>query len=143
MPSAAGAPGRDAFRVAAQDGLDARDELARIERLRQVVVGAHLETDDAVDVLAFCRQHHDGDVFTGGAQAAADREPVLAGQHEVEHDEMRRVALELLVELARVGERCDLESLLGKISGQEVAQANVVVDDEYLGRGRFGRHGRE
>ena len=84
-----------------------------------------------------------GTLSPARAQAAADREPVLAGQHEVEHDEMRRVALELLVELARVGERCDLESLLGKIAGQEVAQANVVVDDEYLGRGRFGRHGRE
>jgi hypothetical protein len=28
------------------------DQLARVERLREVVVGAHLEADDAVDVLA-------------------------------------------------------------------------------------------
>ena len=38
----------------------------------------------------------------------------------------------LLVEVARVGERRDLESLLAQIAGQQVAQAHVVVDDEDL-----------
>src|SRR6185295_18371177 len=38
-------------RRAAEDRLDARDELARVERLREVVVGADLEPDDLVDVL--------------------------------------------------------------------------------------------
>ena len=132
---------REAFGVPAQHGLDAGDELARIERLRQVVVGAHLETDDAVDVLALGGQHDDGHAVAGGAQAAADREPVLAGQHEVEHDQMRRIALELPVEIARVGQGGDLEALLGQIAGQEIAQAHVVVDDQDLRRGRFGGHG--
>ena len=63
-------------------------------------------------------------------------EPVLAGQHEVEHDQVRRIALQLLVEVARVGERRDLESLLAQIAGQQVAQAHVVVDDEDLRAGR-------
>ena len=48
---------------------------------------------------------------------------------------MRRIALQLLVELARIGERRHLESLLGQIAGQQVAQAHVVVDDEDLGGG--------
>ena len=38
-------------RRAAQDRAHARDELARVERLRHVVVGADLEADDLVDVL--------------------------------------------------------------------------------------------
>ena len=69
----------------------------------QVVVGAHLEADDAIDVLALRRQHHDRHAFSRGAQAAAHGEPVLARQHEIEHDEVRWIALQLLVEVARVG----------------------------------------
>ena len=44
-------------RGAAQDRAHARDELARVERLRHVVVGADLEPDDLVDVLVARRQH--------------------------------------------------------------------------------------
>src|SRR3954471_7527215 len=42
---------------AAQDRAHARDELARVEGLRHVVVGAHLEPDDLVDVLVARREH--------------------------------------------------------------------------------------
>ena len=49
-------------RRAAQHALDARHQLARIERLRHVVVGAHLEADDAVDDGRRRRQHHDRDL---------------------------------------------------------------------------------
>ena len=36
-----------------------KQELAHAERLHHVVVGAELEADDAVDLLALRRQHHD------------------------------------------------------------------------------------
>ena len=52
---------------------------------------------------------------------------------------MRRVALELPVEIARVGKRGDLEALLGQVARQEVAQAHVVVDDEDLRCGEVWR----
>ena len=120
-------------RVPAQHRMDARDQLARIERLAEVVVGAHLEADDPVDVLALRRQHDDRDVFAGAAQPPADREPVLAGQHQVEHDEARRVALQPLVELARVGNRAHLEALAREVAVEEVAQPDVVVDDQDAG----------
>jgi hypothetical protein len=44
-----------------------------------------------------------GHRFAGRAQAAAHGEPVLAGQHEVEDHEARRIALQLAVEVARIG----------------------------------------
>src|SRR5262245_27814156 len=44
-------------RGAAQDRLHALDELARVEGLRELVVGADLEPDDLVDVLVARRQH--------------------------------------------------------------------------------------
>src|SRR5205823_6776539 len=44
---------------AAQDRLDPSEELAWIEGLRQAVIRAELEPDDAVDVLAARGQHDD------------------------------------------------------------------------------------
>ena len=129
-----------AFAVAPQHRVDPGNQFARIERLRQVVVGAHFQTDDAIDVLALGRQHDDRHRFAGAAQPPAHGESILAGQHEVEHDEVGRVALELAVEVARVGERGDLESLFAQIAGQQVAQADVVVDDENLRGARLGSH---
>src|ERR1700681_3501168 len=41
----------------AQYGLDARSQLARVERLRQIVVGAELQSDDSIHVLSARRQH--------------------------------------------------------------------------------------
>src|SRR5882724_2860099 len=73
---------------AAQDGADAGHQLARVEWLWQIVVRAHLEAHDAVDVLALGGQHQDRHA-RAGAQAAADRKPVLTRQHDVEHDEIR------------------------------------------------------
>ena len=77
-------------RGAAQNALDPGDELARIERLRQVVVGADLETDDLVHVLVASGQHQDRDVGAL-AHAAADLEAVHVGQVEVEDDQRRRL----------------------------------------------------
>jgi hypothetical protein len=48
---------------------------------------------------------------------------------------VRRIPLQLLVELAGVGKRLHLKALFSKIAGEQVAQAHVVVDDEDLGGG--------
>ena len=77
-------------RRAAEDALHARHELARVERLRQVVVGADLEPDDLVDVLVAGGQHQDRHVGAL-AHAAADLQPVHVGQVEVEDDQRRRL----------------------------------------------------
>ena len=79
-------------RRAAEDRLHAGDELARVERLRQVVVGADLEPDDLVDVLVASRQHQDRNIGRM-AQPPADLDPVDVRQHQVENDERRRLGL--------------------------------------------------
>jgi hypothetical protein len=138
VPSAAGA-GRQVFGMPAQHRVNARDEFARVERLRQVIVRAHLQSDDAVDILTLRRQHDHRHRFSGPSQPPADREPVLARQHQVEHQQMRRIALQLLVELPCVGERLHLESVLGQVADEELAQARVVVDHQDLWNGLFHR----
>ena len=71
---------------APKDRFHARDELTRIERLGQIVVGAHLEPDDLVDVLVAGGEHEDQDVGRL-PDPAAHLDPVDIGEHEVEHDQ--------------------------------------------------------
>jgi hypothetical protein len=70
-------------RAPAQHGLHAGHELARLEGLGHVVVGAQLQPDHAVHHLAAGGEHDQGDV-AGAADGAAQLEAVHLGQHDVE-----------------------------------------------------------
>ena len=70
-----------------------------IERLRDVVVGADLEADDAVDDAVRGRHHDDAHVVAL-AQVARQREPVLAREPDVEQHDVRQVALDRLAHVA-------------------------------------------
>jgi len=63
-PDGPGLEGRrliGAGRVAAQHRLDAQHDFTRAEGLGDVIVGAELEADDAVDLLALRGEHDQGD----------------------------------------------------------------------------------
>ena len=136
--------GRRGRRTPPQHRLDARHELARIERLREVVVGADFEPDDAVDVVAFRGQHDDRHVFVAAAQPPADRQTVLARQHEVEDHEIVALARELPVHLGRIRHGAHAVTLLAEVAIEQIAQPRVVVDDEDFCLGfRHGRHPSE
>jgi len=123
----------EAFGVASKHRVDARDQLARIERFRQVIICSHLEPNDPVHVLAFGGEHDDRHRFSGPAQASADPQAVFARKHEVEDEQVRRVTLKPLVELACVGEGLDLEALLREITDEQIAQTRIVIDHQNLG----------
>ena len=72
---------------APQDRAHAREQLAGVEGLRHVIVGADVEAGDAVRVLAARREHDDGDVVSS-ADAAAHLEAVDARKHDVEEDDV-------------------------------------------------------
>ena len=72
--------------------MDAGQQFSRIERLAQIVIGADLQANDAVHVLAFGSQHDDGSAVVGRAQAPADRQAILAGQHQVQYDQVHGFA---------------------------------------------------
>ena len=57
---------------------------------RDVVDGAELEADDAVHVLASGSQHDDGHLAPA-ADPATHLEPVDAGEHHVEQDDVVRL----------------------------------------------------
>src|SRR6478752_5637913 len=68
-------------------------ELPWRERFRQVIVGAQLQPDDAVRLLAACGQHQNRQVRVR-PDPAAELETVDPGKHHVEHDQRRWFALE-------------------------------------------------
>jgi hypothetical protein len=126
----AGGAGNAGRRAPAQHRVDAREELARIEGLGEVVVGPHLQAHDAVDVVTLRGEHDDGRCIVLPAKAAADREAVLAWQHEIEHEEVVALARELLVHAPGIGHRLHLVALAAEVAHQKVPQSLVVVDHQ-------------
>jgi hypothetical protein len=103
------------------------------------VVGTELEADDAIDIVAFGGEHHDADVAPAAAQTAADRQAILTGQHQIHYDDIDVVAGERLIQSPCVGDRQRLEALLREIARQQIAQSQIVIDDEDPGFG-FDHH---
>jgi hypothetical protein len=89
--------------------------------------------DDAVDVLAFGGEHDDRGLVAGAAQAAADRQAILARQHQVEHQQVVALAQPQLVHRWRAFRRHHRKALFGQVAAQQVAQPHVVVHYHNLG----------
>ena len=83
-----------------QHAPDPGQKLARVERLRDVVVGAELEPDHPVDDLAGRGQHDDRHI-AAAAQLAREAETVLAGHAQVEDHQVDRASRQ---HLARGGD---------------------------------------
>ena len=56
-------------------------------------------------------------------------QPVLARQHQVEHDQVDRLAREHAVQRLGVLGQQHVEAFLGQVAAQQVADAGVVIDD--------------
>jgi hypothetical protein len=112
-----------------QHGLDARDELARRERLRDVVVGAELEPDDAVGLLVARRQHQDRDA-RAAADAAGRLEAVDVRQPEIEDDDPRAPPVDGLEPAFAALFADDLEPGTLEVCADERADRVVVFDDD-------------
>ncbi len=119
--------------LTAQHRIDPRQQLARVERLGQVIVSAHLEAEDAVDVLA-ARGEHDDRRLRFRAHLAAQAEAVLAGQHHVEHQEIHPVVGHGLGHLAAVGGGRDIAGIGAQVFRDEGPRLAVVLDDKDIGR---------
>src|SRR5262245_46314641 len=105
----------DASPGSTQDRANPGEELARVERLAQIVVGAELEPDNAIDVVVPGGQH-DNRHRAACTQTTADRKAVLSGKHDVEdhkvwfHPRMRAV---------------DTDTILGDLDGKAFAHEKV------------------
>ena len=116
--------------LAAQDGLDPRQQLGAAERLGDVVVGADLEADDAVDLVALGRQDDHRRRHALAAQDAEHLDAAHAGQHHVEEDEVEPLAAGGLERRLAIGGGGDLVALAGQVEGERLAQGGIVLDQQ-------------
>ena len=128
---------RVARREAGQQALDPGQQLGRVERLDEVVVGAGPQPADLLLDLALGGEHDDRDV--GGAALLAadlgrDLVAVELGQHDVEQDEVGRLGAPQAEPFRAVAGDDDVVALLLERVLQESLDVRVVVDDEDLGR---------
>jgi hypothetical protein len=119
----------DGIVAAAQHAADAGQQLARLERFRQVIVGAHFQAQDAVQRLVAGSQH-DHRQRGRGAQLAAQAQAVVAGQVQVQHDQVRARLVELFPHGAAVRRALRAVAIGLQVIGQQRADIAVVVDDQ-------------
>ena len=121
--------------VPAEQRANASDQLARGERLREVIVGTELEANDLVDLGVARRQHQDRHV-TLAPDPPADLEPVNVRQHHVEDDDLGPILAERLKSALAILGGEHFKAFLSKRVAEGMTQIRVVVDDQQ------SRHGR-
>ena len=96
---------------AAQHRAHSRQQLAGIEGLAHVVVGADFQSDDAIHIFALGGDDDDGDV-RGALEALGYGEAILAGQHQIENQEVHAATGERVIHRSSVSYRNDVVALL-------------------------------
>lgn len=115
----------------AEDSAQSRRKFARRAWLRHIVVGAQIETRYPVDVIAPCGQHQDRDLAEL-PDPLQNLDPVHPRHHDVEHDNIDRIAGRRRNGGAPVRIRDDVISFFDQIFLQKRRQLGIVVDEENL-----------
>ena len=117
---------------AAQQRLDAGDQLGQRERLDDIVVGAGGEAAHALGLLAAGGQHDDRHALgvAAGAQTPAELDAGEAGQHPVEQDEIGRMVAQMQFSVVAARHAVDLEALGLEIVAQQQGERLLVLDDQ-------------
>jgi len=79
------------MRPSAQRG-DPRNELGKSKRLHQIIVAARIEAQDPVLNIAQRGQKQNRRVAAGRAQAPDEGEPVEAGNHPIDNEQIEAIA---------------------------------------------------
>jgi len=116
-----------------QDGLDPRGQLARRERLGDIVVGSDLEPGDAIGHVVTGREHDHRHLAT---DPAAHLEPVDSGQPDVEHDQRDRMPAELRQGVLPRPHPQDLVAIALEVGADQRADVRLVLDDHDFRRHR-------
>ncbi len=120
---------------AAHDRADPGNQLARGERLGDIVVRAGFQPAHAV-VLCFARgEQDDGNVcgFLGAAQAAADLDAAGALDHPVEHDQIGHLFAGQQQRLVAIGGGDDIVAFGLEAEFEQFGECRIILDEEQAG----------
>ena len=112
--------------------LDPCREYTGAEGLGDVVVGAPLESGDHIALLALGGEHHDRDLARPriSLETTADLETVKAGEHQVEHHQIGRLAANSLEGLLAVDDPEDVVPVAGEVESHQFEEILLVIDHE-------------
>ncbi len=115
--------------MAAEDGADACGELAGVERLGHVIVGAELEAEEAGYIFAAGCEHDDGNL-AGGADALEDFCAGQGGEHNVEDDEIEIAAEGADGAFAAIVDGLHVHAFRGEIFADQRGKLTVIIHEE-------------
>jgi hypothetical protein len=115
--------------VRPQDGMDAGDELLRIEGLREVIIGPEFKSKDAVSVLPPRGEHDHGD-GESLPQPAQHVEAAQRRQHHVQDHEIESPFTEQVQCHRPVQSGNDAKRLGREVLRQHQVKLAVVVDEQ-------------
>ena len=121
---------RPAWRAAAQQRAQPREQLLTLERLDEVVVGTGVQALDAGLQRVAGGEHEDRHVV-GRAQPAGHLDAVELGQPEVEDDEVGVERRRLAQRRLAVGGDAHLVALQAQRALEDLGDLLVVLDDEH------------
>ena len=126
---------------APQHRAHASEELAQREGLGDVVVGAQLEAEHAVDLGAARGEHDHGHVDAAAAELPADVPAAQPGHHDVEQYEVGRVAQGERERVLAVRRRGGLVALEAQVVLEAAHDLGLIVHDQDPRHGPFtGSH---
>ena len=114
---------------AAEEHLHARQQLAHRERLAEVVVGADLQAENAVELFVARGEKDDGHGLGHAADAPAELEAVHLRHHDVEDDQAGKLVLKRTPGLEPGRVLLDRISLAAQRKGHGLPNVVFIVDD--------------
>ena len=115
------------------------EEFARIEGLRDVVIGSEFQPHDTVNIFAARGEHDDRRRVLRRADPLQNREAVFTRHHQVENQRVKPLTHPEPVHCLAVFSHEDIEPVLTEIAPQEVPQPRVIIDHQNF-RFAFSRH---
>ncbi len=114
-------------------GFDAGHQFARAEGLGDVVVATDFEAEDAVDFVGAGGQEYDryAREASAGTKAAAQFEAVMAGEHDVENDQIRAKAFERRERAILASENSRLETRTRQVVFDQRSEFGFIFDYGY------------
>ncbi len=122
--------GRAEIAGAAEKRAEPREKLAKLEGLREVVVGSMIEAGNAILDGVASRQHQDGYAMPSLAETPANLKTVHAGDHNVENDEVVGVDVGLVESVLAGGRGVYGVGLFAQTPYDEALDAWIVLDQQ-------------
>src|SRR5262249_39802772 len=120
--------------VTTQKRTDARDDFARAEWLRNVIICTKFQSNDSISFFASSRQNQNrcAQKSIVASQLAANLESVESRKHQIQDDQVRWVASGFGQSKGSVGSVIDLKAFFLEVVFQKLDKISFVFNDQNL-----------